>query len=105
MSQSWKENQWVYISEIIGLTQTKGKQPYTSSESRRRRKKKNRFLGMTCWLSLVPMKQPCSAPVYSVSVLVGPPVAAVASKEVHAADSRLGVTQARLWLALQTSAL
>lgn len=68
MSQSWKENQWVYISETIGLTQTKGKQPYTSSESRRRRKK-NRFLGITCWL--VAMKQPCSAPVYSVSVLGG----------------------------------
>lgn len=67
MSQSWKESQWVYISETIGLTQTKGKQPSTSSESRRRRKKC--FLGMTCWLSLVPMRQPCSGPVYSLTFI------------------------------------
>lgn len=39
MSQNWKENQWVYVSETIGLTQTKEKQPYNLKRVQAQKKK------------------------------------------------------------------
>lgn len=94
-----KESQWVSISETIGLAQTKGKQPYTARESRSRRK--ILLPGCDCWL----LSLPCCGPVFRVSVPVGRPVVAVASKELHTADSRLGMPRTQPRLALQTSAL
>lgn len=93
-----KEIQCLSISETIGLAQTKGKQPYTASEYRSKRE--ILLPGCDCWLSL-----PCCGPVFSVFVPVGQPVVAVASKELHTADSRLGMSCTQPRLALQTSAL